>query len=271
MPLKSGIFRFDSKRAKIQGVKISAVIIAFNESAKIADAVRSVQWADEVLVVDSESIDGTREIAAALGARVVVEKWRGFAGQKQFAVDAAANEMILSLDADERVTPQLRDEILAIDKPAAAYSIPRLSTYMGREIRHCGWYPDRQIRLFDRRKARWKDVPVHESVIVNDGERVAELSGDILHFSVDGVEHHAQMIQERYAPLGAEAMKVAGRSTSPLQIAAAPVAAFVSTYFLKLGVLDGLPGLAISYFAAYNVFLKHLLLYESKKASEAGQ
>jgi glycosyltransferase involved in cell wall biosynthesis len=253
-------------------VKISAVIIAFNEGAKIADAVRSVAWADEVLVVDSESTDETREIAAALGAKVIVEKWLGFAGQKQFACDSAANDMILSLDADERVTPELRDEVLALSEAserAAAYSIPRLSTYMKREIRHCGWYPDRQIRLFDRSRTHWKDVAIHESVVVDAGARVEQLTGDILHFSVDSVAHHSRMIQERYAPLGAAAMRTAGRTTSPLQIALEPIAAFISTYVLKLGLLDGLPGLAISYFAAYNVFLKHLLLYESQNARKA--
>ncbi len=245
-------------------MKISAVIIAFNEEAKIGDAIRSVEWADEVLVVDSESMDRTREIAEELGARVIVEKWRGFARQKQFALDNAAHDMIFSLDADERVTPELRDEILAIgeDKAADGYRVPRLSIYMGREIRHGGWYPDRQLRLFDRRRGRWKDVVVHESFEMDASAAVSDLKSHILHFSVDGPAEHARMIQERYAPLGARQMFDAGRATSPLKAAIAPPLAFFSTYFLKGGIMDGFPGLCISYFGAYNVFLKHVLLWE---------
>lgn len=255
-------------------MKISAVIITFNEEAKIADAIRSVEWADEVLVVDSESTDRTREIAESLGARVVVEKWRGFAAQKQFATDAAANDMIFSLDADERVSPKLKEEIETIRRSGNAadvYSIPRLSIYLGREIRHGGWYPDRQIRLFDRRKAHWKDVTVHESIEPDDGAVSATLSGDILHFSVDGIAHHASMIQSRYAPLGARAMLESGRSTSPLQMALAPLASFLTGYILNFGFLDGVAGLCIAYFGAYNTFLKHALLMEmqvSKKLED---
>lgn len=253
-------------------MKISAVIIAFNEETKIADAIRSTAWADEVLVVDSESTDRTREIAADLGARVIVEKWRGFAAQKQFATDCAEHDTILSLDADERVTPQLRDEILGIgDSGGAAdgYRVPRLSIYMGREIRHGGWYPDYQMRLFDRRKSRWKNVPVHESITLVDGATTATLKGDLLHLSIDSAAHHAAMIQERYAPLGARAMSDARRTASPMRIAFAPPIAFFSTYFLKLGFLDGLPGLVIAYFAAYNVFLKNVLLREIQNSRKS--
>ncbi|MGH7784117.1 MAG: glycosyltransferase family 2 protein, partial [Candidatus Binatia bacterium] len=149
-------------------MKISAVIIAFNEEGKIADAIRSVSWADEILVVDSESTDATRQIASDLGARVVIRSWLGFSKQKQFAVDAAKNDWIFSLDADERVSDVLKTEILSLlegDKTDAdGYRMPRLSFYMDRPIRHSGWYPDRQLRLFDRRRAGWNERLVHESV-----------------------------------------------------------------------------------------------------------
>ena len=160
-------------------MKISAVIIAFNEESKIAEAIRSVEWADEILFVDSESTDGTREIAASLGARVLVHKWQGFSVQKQFATDRAENDWIFSLDADERVSDELIKEIADIRQLSRAmdgYRIPRLSTYMGREIRHGGWYPDWQLRFFDRRKAHWKAVAVHESVEMLDGSAVGKLS-----------------------------------------------------------------------------------------------
>lgn len=254
-------------------MKISAVIIAFNEEAKIAEAIRSVAWANEVLVVDSESTDRTREIAEELGARVIVEKWRGFAAQKQFAADAATNDMIVSVDADERVTPELRDEIIAIrDSGIAAdgYRIPRLSTYMGRQIRHGGWYPDWQLRLFDRRKARWKDVAIHESIEMADGATISKLKGDLLHFSVDSVSEHAAMIQGRYAPLGARLMSEKGRAASRLQIVFTPPLTFLSHYLLQAGFLDGFPGICIAYFAAYNVFLKYLMLWESQNPAKSG-
>ena len=246
-------------------MKISAVIVTFNEEEKIADAIRSVAWADEILVVDSESVDHTREIARELGARVMIEKWRGFSGQKQFATDQASNDHIFSLDADERVSDRLKDEIVKIRDSGVTvdgYRIPRLSTYLGREIHHSGWYPDWQLRFFDRTKGRWKDVAVHESIEMAEGATVSQLSGDILHFSIDSVKQHAEMIDTRYAPLSAQAMFDRGTRTSLLKIALSPVITFLQTYLIKLGVLDGFAGLVISYFAAYNVFLKHLLLWE---------
>ncbi len=255
-------------------MNISAVIIAFNEEAKIADAIASVAWADEVVVVDSESTDRTREIAAELGARTIIEKWRGFAGQKQFAVDAAANDMIVSIDADERVSPALRDEIIAIREAGEAadgYRIPRLSTYMGREIRHGGWYPDWQMRLFDRRKAKWKAVAIHESIELANDAKMSHLKGDLLHFSLDSVAEHGAMIRERYAPLGARAMADAGRSTSLLHIAVSPPLTFLSTYVLKMGFRDGLAGLVIAYYAAYNVFLKNVLLRRLRKSAKSAE
>lgn len=261
--------RFAPTLATIDGVKISAVIIAFNEEANIAAAIESVSWADEVIVVDSESTDQTREIAAEFGARVLARKWTGFSDQKQFAVDQARNDWILSLDADERVSIELKDEILKLDlEKADGFRIPRLSFYMGRAIRHSGWYPDRQLRLFDRTKGKWKKVRIHESVEMKSGTRLGDLNHDILHFSVNNASHHHRMIGERYAPLAAEQMFQDGRRTSLLKIASAGPAGFFRAYVLKLGVLDGLPGLAIAAFAGHHAFLKHLLLWEIQAANE---
>lgn len=257
---------FFVKFATIFFVKISAVIIAFNEEEKIARAVRSVGWADEILVVDSESTDRTREIAESLDAKVIVQKWLGFSKQKQFAVDAANNDWIFSLDADEEVSDELKAEILNLKQTpdsADGYKIPRLSFYLDRPIRHGGWYPDWQIRFFNRQKAHWKDVVIHESVEVRGA--VEKLRGDILHFSVENAAHHHRMIGERYAPLAAEQMFNVGRKTSPLKIAAAGFTAFFQTYFLKLGFLDGLAGFCIARFAAHHAFLKHLILWELQK------
>ncbi len=248
-------------------MKISAVIITFNESANIREAVRSVDWADEILVVDSGSTDNTRETAAALGAKVLTREWPGFARQKQFAVENAANDWIFSLDADERVSPKLKDEIahlkqLKQESLGDGYKIPRLTVYMGREIRGGGWYPDWQLRLFNRNLGRWKDVAVHESVEMDPGAKIEKLGGDILHHGVSGAAYHHKMIGERYAPLAARQMFEDGRRTSRFKVRTAGLTTFIHTYFLKAGFRDGFAGFVIARFAAHHAFLKHLLLWE---------
>ena len=245
-------------------MKISAVLIAGNEEQKIGDAIRSVDWADEVLVIDSESTDRTREIAEGLGARVIVRPWPVFSAQKQFGTDEAAFDWVLSLDADERISPKLRDEILAIkhaaEPSADGYKMPRLAYYMGRPIRYCGWYPDWQLRLFDRGKGRWKDVLVHESVEMQPGAVIEKLKNNIIHLTIDTPAGHREMIEKRYAPLAARQMFDDGRRTSGLRLATAAPIAFISTYFLKLGFLDGAAGYQISRFAAFHARRKHELL-----------
>lgn len=247
-------------------MKISAVIIAGNEEEKIADAVRSLDWCDEVLVVDSESVDRTREIAACLGARVLTRPWSGFADQKQFATDSATYDWIFSLDADECVSSELKDEILGLrDEDEAGlprgFRIPRLSYYMGRPVHHSGWYPDWQLRLFDRRAGRWSNDLVHESFRLRDS-KAGKLRSNILHFTVDSVAEHRRMIDERYAPLAARQMFQRGRQTSRLRMISAGPIAFFSTYVLKAGFLDGLVGLRIARLAAYHASLKQRLLSE---------
>ena len=246
-------------------VKISAVIITFNEESNIEDAIRSVIWVDEIVIVDSESTDRTRELAESLGARVLINPWPGFSAQKQFAVDQAVNEWILSLDADERVSEALKNEINEIRTSGATadgYRIPRLSYYMGRAIKHGGWYPDLQLRLFDRRMGKWNGAVIHESVRMSAQAKVDRLRGDIIHFTVKDTTEHLKMIRERYAPLGAKKMFEEGRRTSTIKAALSTWFAFIRGYFLKLGVLDGLAGFYIAYFAARHTFLKHRILLE---------
>ncbi|MBL8182509.1 MAG: glycosyltransferase family 2 protein [Blastocatellia bacterium] len=248
---------------------ISAVIIAFNEEAKIGDCIRSVSWADEVVVVDSHSTDRTREIAEGLGARVIERDWPGFGRQKQFGADAAKNDLVLSIDADEIVSDELANEIQTLDLTSAdAFRMPRLSHYLGKPIRHGSWYPDWQIRLFDRRKCHWSNDAVHESVIVPSGN-IKDLSSDLLHFSSEGILHHAQMIYERYAPLGAERLKQQNKRVSFVHLLFSGTGAFVKGYFLKLGFLDGVRGLLIATFAGYNAFLKHAIRYEQQLNEKA--
>ncbi len=226
------------------------------------------------MVVDSESTDATREIATRLGARVLTQKWLGFGKQKQFAVDNCAHDWIFSLDADERTSPELTAKILQLKTAsendlAQGYRISRLTFYMNRPIRHGGWYPDWQLRFFNRRFGRWKDLLIHESFQINEGARIEKLNQDILHFSVGSSAEHHRMIGERYAPLAAEQMLLSGKRTSPLKIAAVGLTTFLHSYLLKLGFLDGFAGFCIARFAAHHAFLKHLLLWErqNKKPS----
>lgn len=241
------------------------MIISFNEEKKIGDAIRSIEWADEVVVVDSGSQDRTREIAEGLGARVITRAWTGFASQKRFAADEAKFDWIFSLDADERVSPALSAEIIALRSNGPnydAYTVPRLSIYMGRQIRHGGWYPDRQLRFFDRRKGGWGERAIHESIKMNFDATVGKLNGDLLHYSVDGPQHHALMIAERYAPLSAQQMFEEGQTTSRTRTVVSSISTFFRSYLFKMGILDGFPGLLIAFFAMQNTFLKHLILME---------
>jgi len=260
----------------VNELKISAVIITNNEAGHIRAACESVAWADEIVVVDSHSTDETRDIARACGARVFERDWPGFARQKQFAAEAAAHDWVFSLDADERVSAELRESVEALRKaeassPADGYRVARRSFYMGRWIRGGGWYPDYQLRLFDRRRGRWEGAHVHESVRMAGGARVKTLGGDLLHYSVRDASHHHRMIGERYAPLAARQMFEAGRRTSPLRLAAAAPSAFVRSLLLKGGFRDGLAGLAIASFAAHHAFLKHLLLWEMQQDSKSDE
>ncbi|MDT7780546.1 MAG: hypothetical protein QOC99_3058 [Acidobacteriota bacterium] len=275
-------------------LKISATIISFNEAENIRAACESVAWADEILVVDSRSTDRTRQIASSCGARVIERDWPGFAAQKQFAAEAASHDWIFSLDADERVSDKLRASILAlrdadvskrdandikrdtdeskhgadVSKLADGYRVARRSFYMGRWIRGGGWYPDFQLRFYQRTRGRWEGAHVHESVKLSPGGCVETLDGDLLHFSVRDAAHHHRMIGERYAPLAARQMYEAGRRTTPLRIATAAPAAFTRSFILKGGFRDGLAGLAIARFAAHHAFLKHVMLWELQKGDK---
>ena len=252
-------------------MKISATIITFNEAANIGDACKSLSWADEIIVVDSGSTDQTRQIAADSGARVITREWPGFAAQKQFATELAAHDWVFSLDADERVSDELKASIANLREApetelADGYRIPRRSYYQGRWIRGGGWYPDWQLRLFRKSRGRWEPRHIHESVKLDSGARVAKLSGNILHYSVRDSAHHHRMIGERYAPLAAQQMFAEGRQTSALKIATAAPSAFIGSYLLKGGFRDGLAGITIASFAAHHAFLKHVMLWEKQKA-----
>jgi glycosyltransferase involved in cell wall biosynthesis len=238
-------------------MKISATIVTLNEEKNIARAIESLKFADEVVVVDSGSSDATRDIAAKLGARVVEEPWRGYAAQKNFAASVAANDWILSLDADEAVTPELAAEIQALQKggaPHDAYSFPRLAHYLGRWIHYSGWYPDRKVRLYNRTKARWAGEYVHESVRV-DGA-VGRLRGNLLHYTCASLAEHRRTL-ERYTSLAAQEIVAAKKPASLAHLIVDPAWTFFRTYVLQRGFLDGPQGFTIARMAALYTFLKY--------------
>ena len=249
-------------------MKISTTIITFNEESNIKAACESVAWADEVVVVDSNSTDRTRELAEACGARVITNAWPGFGAQKQLAVEHAQHEWIFSLDADERVSDELKNSIQSLRNAkelADGYEIARRTFYQQRWIRGGGWYPDRQLRLFRKSKGRWRQRHIHESVTMDPGARVERLKGDLLHYTMQNAAHHHRMIGERYAPLAALQMFEEGRRTSVLGVASAGPAAFIRSLILKGGLRDGFAGFTIASFAAHHAFLKHLMLWERQQ------
>ncbi len=238
-------------------VKVSATIITLNEERKIARTIESLRCCDEVVVLDSGSTDRTCAVAGALGARVIGEAWRGYAGQKNRAAECAANDWILSLDADETLSEELEAEILELKQDGAkycAYKMPRMAQYLGRWIRHSGWYPDKKVRLYDRRLGAWQGQYVHESVEVKGP--VGELNGAIHHFTCDSLSEHLITLN-RYTSLAAEELKARGKKPSLSRLALDPVWTFFRTYILQRGFLDGAAGLAIAYMAALYTFLKY--------------
>ena len=265
-------------------LSISAVLITLNEERRLPRALASLSAAhavaDEILVVDSGSTDRTREIAEAHGARVISHPWEGYARQKNFAAEQAKHPWILSLDADEVVTPELAAELREIKTQgpgeAAGFRMPRLASYRGRWIRHSGWYPDHKLRLYDRRRARWVGDYVHESVHVDGpSANIRTLRGDLQHFTCDSLAEHFRTT-DRYTSLAAqEACAQGGRPGGkwilPRAVAmtvVAPPWKFFETYFLRQGFRDGLSGLIIAGMAGFYVFWKYAKLCELLRARE---
>jgi glycosyltransferase involved in cell wall biosynthesis len=238
-------------------VKISATIIAFNEERNIARVIESLRCCDEILVLDSGSNDRTVEIATKLGARVVEASWHGYAAQKNIAAELSSNDWILSLDADESLSEALEAEIWHIKKSGPqfdGYTVPRLAQYLGRWILHSGWHPDRKVRLFDRRKAKWVGSFVHESVTVTGS--VGHLKSNLLHFTCNSLSEHVRSM-DRYTTLAAQEIATNQKNIPLSLLLFDPAWTFFRTYVLKLGFLDGPEGLAIAYMAAFYNFVKY--------------
>ena len=242
--------------------KLSVTVVAKNEAADLGAALASVAWADEIVVVDSHSTDDTVAIARQFTERVVVHDWLGHIEQKNYAASLASHDWILSIDADERVTPELAAEIgaaLALEPPHAAFRIPRVTWHLGRWVRSTDWYPDFQDRLYDRRRARWPGRYVPESLQA-DGSP-GRLHGEIQHYAYRDIADHLETI-DRYTTYAARQMHEDGRRAGLLQLAGHPPLAFLRNYIARGGISDGVPGFIISTMNAYYVFLKFAKLWE---------
>jgi glycosyltransferase involved in cell wall biosynthesis len=238
---------------------LSLCVITRDAAAQLGDCLASAAFAGDVVVVDSGSRDDTVEIARGRGARVVEREWAGFGAQKDYAVSCAAHDWVLCLDADERVTPELARSIAAaVAAPkAAAYAMARRNRFLGRWLAHGEGYPDWNVRLFDRRRARWTTDPVHEHVVA-DGP-VARLEGDLLHASAESLDDYLAK-QNRYTTLQAQAMHARGERAGAARLVLAPLVRFVRFYVVKLGFLDGVAGLVHIAIGCQNSFVKYAKL-----------
>ncbi len=238
-------------------MKITATIITLDEERNIARAIESLRCADEILIVDSGSVDRTVELARNLGARVIEANWRGYSGQKNWAAEQASHDWILSLDADEALSEALEAEIWNLKKSGPrhdAYTMPRLARYLGRWILHSGWHPDRKIRLYHRAKAKFVGDFVHESVHVEGS--TGSLENNLLHFTCESLSEHVKTM-ERYTTLAAQEIAARQEAVPLARLLLDPPWTFFKTYVLQRGFLDGPEGLIIAHMAAFYTFLKY--------------
>jgi glycosyltransferase involved in cell wall biosynthesis len=247
-------------------VKLTVTVITRNEAANIEGALDSVKWADEIVVVDSHSVDDTVAIAERHHARVSVHAWEGYSAQRNYAAEIASNDWILAIDADERVPAALAAEIQRIMREGSSlggYRMPRVSYYLGRWIHGTDWYPDYQLRLYNRRIGRFNGKRVHESVELTTG-RPGTLEHDLQHYPYRDISDHVISI-DHYTTLAAEEWFAEGRRTNSFEVALHPPAAFLRNYVVRRGFLDGTPGFLISILNSYYVFLKVLKLWELQR------
>lgn len=246
---------------------VSVVIIALNAAGQLADCLKSAAFADEIIVVDSGSTDATVEIARQYGAKIFQQPWLGFGRQKQFAVEQASHDWVLCLDADERVSEPLRRSIEAVlhEPQFQAYRMPRCNRFMGRWLKHGEGYPDWSLRLFNRKFARWSEDAVHEKILTSTA--VGRLDGDLLHESAENLADYLDK-QNRYTTLQAETLHSQGQHASVAQLLLSPVFRFLRFYLLRLGFLDGVPGLVHILIGCFNSFAKYAKLTALNRAAK---
>jgi glycosyltransferase involved in cell wall biosynthesis len=250
--------------------RLSVSIIAWNEEERLRACLESVAWADEILVIDAESTDKTVQVAREFTDKIWVRPWPGFAAQKNFALDQATCEWVLSLDADERVTPELRERIARIvqaNGPGDGYSVPRKNIFWGAWVRHGGLYPDYQLRLFRRATGRFVDSAVHESVTVEG--HVETLAEPLLHHSYRGLDDFVAR-SNRYSTLAAREIVNRGGRAGLVDLALRPLGRFLSMYVVRGGFLDGWRGFVLAVLYANYVFLRMAKIWESRRGSGEG-
>lgn len=253
--------------------QLSAVIISYNEEAKIGRALESLKGvADEIVVVDSFSQDGTERVCRAYTDRFFQREWGGYREQKQHATNQARNDWVLSLDADEALSAGLRDELKAWkarpESEANGYRLPRKTFFLGRWIEHTTWYPDWQLRLFRKSKGRWTGRSVHESFAVEGP--VGRFGGFLEHYTYASISEYLLQL-ERFSGLAASDYHAAGRRAGWARLALSPPATFLNNYVVRRGFLDGVPGLAASVLSATSVFFKWLRLWELQSGLGKGE
>lgn len=247
---------------------LSVIVITYNEEQNIEECLESVCWADEIIVVDAYSQDRTVELARKYTNRVYLREWAGYAPAKQFALEQATGDWVLWIDADERVTPELANQIREVvsrdENPFGGYYLPRRAYFLGRWIEHCGWYPGYVCRLFRRDRAHFDGALVHESVRVN-GE-IGCLQGDLIHYTDRDLEHYFHKFNE-FTSLAAAQLFQDGRRFRLIDLLFRPLFTFFKTYIFKMGFLDGIQGFILSVLSSNYVFTKYAKLWERGSAS----
>ena len=250
--------------------KLSVTVITFNEAEKIGRALSSVSGlADEIVIVDSFSTDDTERICRGFTDRFLQVEWRGYRAQKQYALEQASYEWVLSLDGDEALSPALIQELQGWkqghEKNVDGYYLPRLNLFMGRWIRHTSWYPDWQLRLFRRSRGEWAGGRVHESVRLSGN--TDRFRHPLQHYSYSDISEYLSQLQN-FSGLAAADYFESGRKTGPFRLVVHPLVEFLRNYVLYRGFQDGVPGLAVSVLSSMSVFFKFLKLWELQSEPE---
>jgi glycosyltransferase involved in cell wall biosynthesis len=257
----------------MDSTKISAVIITFNEEKNIRRCLESLQGvADEIVVVDSISADKTRQISSEFGVNFFEHAFEGHIQQKNYAIQLAANQYVLSLDADEALSPELKNSILELKnkKLLDAYSMNRLTNYCGSWINHCGWYPDKKIRLWNKDLGAWGGENPHDTVIMKRQSTIGHLKGDLLHYSFYSISEHIRQL-DKFTNISSLAAFKRNKKVIPiLHIVVYPFFTFLKMYFIKLGFLDGLAGFLVCISGAYYKFSKYSKLHLLQKSVKTG-
>lgn len=243
-------------------INLSAVIITYNEELNIGRCIDSVaDIADEIVVVDSFSTDKTEEIVTEKGAKFIKHHFEDYVKQHVYADQQAKFDHIFSIDADEVVSPELKDSIIQVKEnwERDGYTMNRLTNYCGKWIRHSGWYPDTKLRLYDRRKGKWEGIKIHECFVLSKGYAEGHLKGDLLHYSYHSVSQHIAQVN-KFTDLTAHASFEKGKNTGTFKILVSPPVRFIRDYFLHLGILDGYHGFVICVISSHATFLKYVKL-----------